>query len=117
MKISKNLDTAIKVDIKKNPTEYIDFGEWEPSLKALRNTARLINAYQDLSSAYESLASDPIIGSELYLLAFDKDYHDPTALRSRLRRVLVMEAGEVLKNYQQYAWDVLDAKNPAAVER
>ena len=49
--MSKKLEIAIKCATSKNIcTDYIQFGEFDPSLSALESTAHKINTYSDSSS-------------------------------------------------------------------
>ena len=96
MKITAKLNRAIEAHIEANVDQYIQFGEFEPSLSALRNTVRLIQEYSDTSYLYEAIDGDAEFAKDLFLLAFDRDYYEEPSMVLKLRKQLIDNASRIL---------------------
>lgn len=108
MEITAKLNRAIEAHIEANIDQYIQFGEFEPSLSALRNTVRLIEDYSDTSYLYEAIDGDAEIAKDLYLLAFDRDYYEESPMVLKLRKRLIDNASRILCKYEHLAWRIWD---------
>ena len=108
MEITAKLNRAIEAHIEANVDQYIQFGEFEPSLSALRNTVRLIEDYSDTSYLYEAIDGDAEIAKDLYLLAFDPDYYKESPMVLKLRKRLIDNASRILCKYEHLAWRIWD---------
>ena len=108
MEITAKLNRAIEAHIEANVDQYIQFGEFDPSLSALRNTVRLIEDYSDTSYLYEAIDGDADIAKDLYHLAFDRDYYIHSSLVLLLRKRLIDNASRILCNYEHLAWRLWD---------
>ena len=108
MEITAKLNRAIEAHIEENVDQYIQFGEFDPSLSALRNTVRLIEDYSDSSYLYEAIDGDSDIAKDLYLLAFDRDYYIHSSLVLILRKRLIDNASRILCKYEHLAWRLWD---------
>jgi len=98
--MSKKLEIAIKCGIQENLHEYIQFGEFDPSLSALECIAHKINTYSDSDSVYEAIDGDSVLGMNLFAMAMEPEYFDETATRLRLRKVIMSQASRVLLDYE-----------------
>ena len=108
MEITAKLNRAIEAHIESNVDQYIQFGEFDPSLSALRNTVRLIEDYSDTSYLYEAIDGDADIAKDLYHLAFDRDHYIHSSLVLLLRKRLIDNASRILCNYEHLAWRLWD---------
>jgi len=108
MEITAKLNRAIEAHIESNVDQYIQFGEFDPSLSALRNTVRLIEDYSDTSYLYEAIDGDADIAKDLYHLAFDRDYYIHSSLVLLLRKRLIDNASRILCKYEHLAWRLWD---------
>lgn len=118
MEITAKLNRAIEAHIESNVDQYIQFGEFDPSLSALRNTVRLIEDYSDTSYLYEAIDGDSEIARDLYLLAFDREYYQESPVVLKLRKRLIDNASRILCEYEHYAWQCWEAEtgNPSTPE-
>ena len=103
MEITAKLNRAIEAHIEENVDQYIQFGEFDPSLSALRNTVRLIEDYSDTSYLYEAIDGDAEIAKDLYLLAFDRGYYQESPVVLKLRKRLIDNASRILCKYEHLA--------------
>jgi len=110
--MNKKLDIAIKCGIQENLHEYIQFGEFDPSLSALECIAHKINTYSDSYSVYEAINGDSLLGMNLFAIAMEPEYFDETATRLRLRKVIISQASRVLLDYEAFAWEVWEQRQP-----
>lgn len=110
--MSKKLEIAIKCGIQENLHEYIQFGEFDPSLSALECIAHKINTYSDSDSVYEAIDGDSVLGMNLFAMAMEPEYFDETATRLRLRKVIMSQASRVLLDYEAFAWEVWEQRQP-----
>ena len=110
--MNKKLDIAIKCGIQENLHEYIQFGEFDPSLSALECIAHKINTYSDSDSVYEAIDGDSVLGMNLFAIAMEPEYFDETATRLRLRKVIMSQASRVLLDYEAFAWEVWEQRQP-----
>jgi hypothetical protein len=110
--MNKKLDIAIKCGIQENLHEYIQFGEFDPSLSALECIAHKINTYSDSDSVYEAIDGDSVLGMNLFAIAMEPEYFDETATRLRLRKVIISQASRVLLGYESFAWEVWEQRQP-----
>jgi len=110
--MNKKLDIAIKCGIQENLHEYIQFGEFDPSLSALECIAHKINTYSDSDSVYEAIDGDSVLGMNLFAMAMEPEYFDETATRLRLRKVIMSQASRVLLGYESFAWEVWEQRQP-----
>jgi hypothetical protein len=108
MEITAKLNRAIEAHIESNVDQYIQFGEFDPSLSALRNTVRLIEDYSDTSYLYEAIDGDSEIARDLYLLAFDREYYQESPVVLKLRKRLIDNASRILCKYEHLAWRLWD---------
>ena len=108
MEITAKLNRAIEAHIESNLDQYIQFGEFEPSLSALRNTVRLIEDYSDASYMYEAIDGDSEFARDLYLLAFDREYYIHSSMILSLRKMLIDNASRILCKYEHLAWRLWD---------
>ena len=108
MKITAKLNRAIEAHIESNLDQYIQFGEFEPSLSALRNTVRLIEDYSDASYMYEAIDGDSEFARDLYLLAFDREYYIHSSMILSLPKMLIDNASRILCKYENFAWRLWD---------
>ena len=108
MEITAKLNRAIEAHIESNVDQYIQFGEFDPSLSALRNTVRLIEDYSDTSYLYEAIDGDAEIAKDLYLLAFDREYYQESPVVLKLRKRLIDNAPRILFKYEHLAWRLWD---------
>jgi hypothetical protein len=108
MEITAKLNRAIEAHIEANVDQYIQFGEFDPSLSALRNTVRLIEDYSDTSYLYEAIDGDDEIARDLYLLAFDREYYQESPVVLILRKRLIDNASRILCKYEHFAWRLWD---------
>ncbi len=111
--MNKKLDIAIKCGIQENLHDYIQFGEFDPSLSALECIAHKINTYSDSDSVYEAIDGDSVLGMNLFAMAMEPEYFDETATRLRLRKVIMSQASRVLLDYEAFAWQVWEQRQPA----
>jgi len=111
--MNKKLDIAIKCGIQENLHDYIQFGEFDPSLSALECIAHKINTYSDSDSVYEAIDGDSVLGMNLFAMAMEPEYFDETATRLRLRKVIMSQASRVLLDYEAFAWEVWEQRQPA----
>ena len=110
--MSKKLEIAIKCGIQENLHDYIQFGEFDPSLSALECVAHKINTYSDSDSVYEAIDGDSVLGMNLFAIAMEPEYFDETATRLRLRKVIMSQAFRVLLDYEAFAWEVWEQRQP-----
>jgi len=110
--MNKKLDIAIKCGIQDNLHEYIQFGEFDPSLSALECIAHKINTYSDSDSVYEAIDGDSVLGMNLFAMVMEPEYFDETATRLRLRKVIISQASRVLLDYEAFAWEVWEQRQP-----
>ena len=110
--MSKKLEIAIKCGIQENLHEYIQFGEFDPSLSALECIAHKINTYSDSDSVYEAIDGDSVLGMNLFAMAMEPEYFDETATRLRLRKVIMSQASRFLLDYEAFAWEVWEQRQP-----
>lgn len=110
--MNKKLDIAIKCGIQENLHEYIQFGEFDPSLSALECIAHKINTYSDSDSVYEAIDGDLVLGMNLFAMAMEPEYFDETATRLRLRKLIMAQASRVLLDYEAFAWEVWEQRQP-----
>ena len=110
--MNKKLDIAIKCGIQENLHEYIQFGEFDPSLSALECIAHKINTYSDSDSVYEAIDGDSVLGMNLFAMAMEPEYFDETATRLRLRKVIMSQASRFLLDYEAFAWEVWEHRQP-----
>ncbi len=110
--MSKKLEIAIKCGIQENLHDYIQFGEFDPSLSALECIAHKINTYSDSDSVYEAIDGDSVLGMNLFAMAMEPEYFDETATRLRLRKVIMSQASRVLLDYEAFAWEVWEQRQP-----
>jgi hypothetical protein len=110
--MNKKLDIAIKCGIQENLHEYIQFGEFDPSLSALECIAHKINTYSDSDSVYEAIDGDSVLGMNLFAMVMEPEYFDETATRLRLRKVIIAQASRVLLDYEAFAWEVWEQRQP-----
>ena len=127
--MSKKLEIAIKCGIQENLHDYIQFGElacaarialpksifcdiFDPSLSALECVAHKINTYSDSDSVYEAIDGDSVLGMNLFAMAMEPEYFDETATRLRLRKVIMSQASRVLLDYEAFAWEVWEQRQP-----
>ncbi len=110
--MNKKLDIAIKCGIQENLHDYIQFGEFDPSLSALECIAHKINTYSDSDSVYEAIDGDSVLGMNLFAMAMEPEYFDETATRLRLRKVIMSQASRVLLDYEAFAWEVWEQRQP-----
>ena len=110
--MSKKLEIAIKCGIQENLHEYIQFGEFDPSLSALECIAHKINTYSDSDSVYEAIDGDSVLGMNLFAMVMEPEYFDETATRLRLRKVIMSQASRVLLDYEAFAWEVWEQRQP-----
>ncbi len=110
--MSKKLEIAIKCGIQENLHDYIQFGEFDPSLSALECIAHKINTYSDSDSVYEAIDGDSVLGMNLFAIAMEPEYFDETATRLRLRKVIMSQASRVLLDYEAFAWEVWEQRQP-----
>jgi hypothetical protein len=110
--MNKKLDIAIKCGIQDNLHDYIQFGEFDPSLSALECVAHKINTYSDSDSVYEAIDGDSVLGMNLFAMAMEPEYFDETATRLRLRKVIMSQASRVLLDYEAFAWEVWEQRQP-----
>jgi hypothetical protein len=110
--MNKKLDIAIKCGIQENLHEYIQFGEFDPSLSALECIAHKINTYSDSDSVYEAIDGDSVLGMNLFAMVMEPEYFDETATRLRLRKVIISQASRVLLDYEAFAWEVWEQRQP-----
>ena len=110
--MSKKLEIAIKCGIQENLHEYIQFGEFDPSLSALECIAHKINTYSDSDSVYEAIDGDSVLGMNLFAMAMEPEYFDETATRLRLRKLIMAQASRVLLGYESFAWEVWEQRQP-----
>tara|TARA_R100000951_G_scaffold47517_1_gene40569 strand:- start:65 stop:436 length:372 start_codon:yes stop_codon:yes gene_type:complete len=111
--MNKKLDIAIKCSIQDNLNDYIQFGEFDPSLSALECVAHKINTYSDSDSVYEAIDGDSVLGMNLFAMVMEPEYFDETATRLRLRKVIMSQASRVLLDYEAFAWGVWEQRQPA----
>ena len=111
MKISDNLNKAIESHIEENLAEYIQFGEYDPTLNAISNAVRLIHVYSDPGYIYKALDGDPEIANDLYLLGFEREYYSQTPMLLAIRRKLIAHASRVLSGYEHIAWQLWERRN------
>ena len=110
--MNKKLDIAIKCGIQENLHDYIQFGEFDPSLSALECIAHKINTYSDSDSVYEAIDGDSVLGMNLFAMVMEPEYFDETATRLRLRKVIISQASRVLLDYEAFAWEVWEQRQP-----
>jgi hypothetical protein len=110
--MNKKLDIAIKCGIQENLHDYIQFGEFDPSLSALECIAHKINTYSDSDSVYEAIDGDSVLGMNLFAMAMEPEYFDETATRLRLRKVIMSQASRILLDYEAFAWEVWEQRQP-----
>lgn len=110
--MNKKLDIAIKCGIQDNLHDYIQFGEFDPSLSALECIAHKINTYSDSDSVYEAIDGDSVLGMNLFAMVMEPEYFDETATRLRLRKVIISQASRVLLDYEAFAWEVWEQRQP-----
>ena len=110
--MKKKLDIAIKCGIQENLHDYIQFGEFDPSLSALECVAHKINTYSDSDSVYEAIDGDSVLGMNLFAMAMEPEYFDETATRLRLRKLIMSQASRVLLGYESFAWEVWEQRQP-----
>ena len=110
--MNKKLDIAIKCGIQENLHDYIQFGEFDPSLSALECIAHKINTYSDSDSVYEAIDGDSVLGMNLFAMAMEPEYFDETATRLRLRKLIMAQASRVLLGYESFAWEVWEQRQP-----
>lgn len=110
--MSKKLEIAIKRNIEDNLSDYIQFGEFDPSLSALECIAHKINTYSDSSSVYEAIDGDPVLARNLFAMVMDPEYFDETATRLRLQKLIISQASRVLLDYESFAWEVWEQRQP-----
>jgi hypothetical protein len=110
--MNKKLDIAIKCGIQENLHEYIQFGEFDPSLSALECIAHKINTYSDSDSVYEAIDGDSVLGMNLFAMVMEPEYFDETATRLRLRKLIMAQASRVLLDYEAFAWEVWEQRQP-----
>ena len=106
MKITSNLSRAIKSHIESNLGEYIQYGEFDPSLSAIKAVAHMINTYTGASSLYEAIGGDPTIANNLFAMVMERQYFDETELRLELRKRLISNASRALIPYECFAWEL-----------
>ena len=112
MKTPANLNKAIESHIQANVEDYIQFGEFDPTLSAIRNAARLIQDYCDPSYFYEAMDGDTTIAKDLYLLAFEREYYSQTDTIMLIRRKLISHASRLLAGYEHFAWRCWEDRSP-----
>jgi hypothetical protein len=110
--MNKKLDIAIKCSIQENLHNYIQFGEFSPSLSVLESIAHKINTYSNADSVYEAIDGDSVIGMNLFAIAMEPDYFDETATRIKLRQLILLQASRVLLAYESFAWEVWEQRQP-----
>ena len=110
--MNKKLDIAIKCSIQENLHNYIQFGEFSPSLSALESIAHKINTYSNADSVYEAIDGDSVIAMNLFAIAMEPDYFDETATRIKLRQLILVQASRVLLAYESFAWEVWEQRQP-----
>lgn len=110
--MNKKLDIAIKCSIQENLHNYIQFGEFSPSLSVLESIAHKINTYSNADSVYEAIDGDSVIGMNLFAIAMEPDYFDETATRIKLRQLILVQASRVLLAYESFAWEVWEQRQP-----
>ena len=110
--MNKKLDIAIKCGIQENLHDYIQFGEFDPSLSALECIAHKINTYSDSDSVYEAIDGDSVLGMNLFAMAMEPEYFDKTATRLRLRKLIMSQVSRVLLDYEAFAWEVWEQRQP-----
>lgn len=111
--MNKKLDIAIKCGIQDNLHDYIQFGEFDPSLSALKRVAHKINTYSDSSSVYEAIDGDSVLGMNLFAMVMEPEYFDETETRLRLQKLIISQASRVLLDYEAFAWQVWEQRQPA----
>tara|TARA_R110002072_G_scaffold144865_8_gene290975 strand:- start:621 stop:1016 length:396 start_codon:yes stop_codon:yes gene_type:complete len=109
--MSKKLEIAIKCGIQENLHDYIQFGEFDPSLSALKSIAHKINTYSDSSSVYEAIDGDPVISRNLFAIAMEPEYFDETEARLTMQKRLLQQASRALLNYEAFAWQIWEMRN------
>jgi hypothetical protein len=112
--MNKKLDIAIKCSIQENLHNYIQFGEFSPSLSVLESIAHKINTYSNADSVYEAIDGDSVIAMNLFAIAMEPDYFDETATRIKLRQLILVQASRVLLAYESFAWEVWEQRQPVA---
>jgi hypothetical protein len=110
--MNKKLDIAIKCSIQENLHNYIQFGEFSPSLSVLESIAHKINTYSNADSVYEAIDGDSVIAMNLFAIAMEPDYFDETATRIKLRQLILVQASRVLLAYESFAWEVWEQRQP-----
>jgi hypothetical protein len=109
--MNKNLDAAIKRNIEDHLADYIQFGEFDPSLSALECIAHKINTYSDSNSVYEAIDGDAVLAKNLFAMVMEREYFDETETRITMRKRLIEQASRTLLHYEAYAWSLWDARN------
>jgi hypothetical protein len=109
--MSNKLDAAIKRNIEDHLADYIQFGEFDPSLSALECIAHKINTYSDSSSVYEAIYGDPLLGKNLFAMVMEREYFDETETRIQLRKCFMAQASRKLLEYEAYAWRLWEQRN------
>jgi hypothetical protein len=109
--MSTKLDAAIKRNIEDHLSDYIQFGEFDPSLSALECIAHKINTYSDSSSVYEAIDGDPVLAKNLFAMVMEREYFDETKTRITMRKRLIEQASRTLLHYEAYAWSLWDQRN------
>lgn len=109
--MSNKLDAAIKRNIEDHLADYIQFGEFDPSLSALECIAHKINTYSDSSSVYEAIDGDPVLGKNLFAMVMEREYFDETETRVQLRKAFMAQASRKLLDYEAYAWQLWEQRN------
>lgn len=111
MKITANLKKAIETHIEENLDQYIQFGEWQPSLSVLEAIAHKINTYSDSSSVYEAIDGDPAISKNLFAMVMEREYFDETETRLSLRMCFLTQASRTLLDFEAYAWQLWERRS------
>ena len=111
MKITANLKKSIETHIDENLSDYIQFGEFDPSLSALEAIAHKINTYSDSSSVYEAIDGDPALGRNLFAMVMEREYFDETETRVSLRKCFLAQASRTLLDFEAYAWQLWEQRN------
>ncbi len=109
--MSNKLDAAIKRNIEDHLSDYIQFGEFDPSLPALECVAHKINTYSDSSSVYEAIDGDPVLAKNLFSMVMEREYFDETETRISMRKCLMAQASRKLLDYEAYAWKLWENRN------
>jgi len=111
MKITENLKKSIQTHIEENLDQYIQFGEFDPSLSALDAIAHKINTYTDSTSVYEAIDGNPLVAKNLFAMVMEREYFDESETRIELRKCFLVQATIKLIEYEAYAWQLWEQRN------